>query len=43
MRRDEGIMNLIWVFREAIYFSARGWTGFYDDCPSGKSVDEKPV
>jgi hypothetical protein len=37
------VVKLIWVFREAIYFCAKGWTGFCDDCPSGKSVGEKPV
>jgi hypothetical protein len=35
------VVKLIWVFREAIYFCVKGWTGFCDDCPSGKSVDKK--
>src|SRR3982075_4192670 len=33
MRRDERSMTFIWVFREAIYFCAEGWTGFCGDCP----------
>jgi hypothetical protein len=33
------VVNLIWVFRKAIYFSRGDWTGIRDDSPSGKSVD----
>jgi hypothetical protein len=31
-------IDLIWVFREAIYFLAEGWTGIRRACPSGKSL-----
>jgi len=32
------VVNLIWVDREAIYFSREGWTGIREECPSGKSL-----
>ena len=34
--RDEMavVVNLIWVFREAIYFSRGDWTGIREPCPS---------
>jgi hypothetical protein len=32
------VVNLIWVFRKAIYFSREGWTGIRNRCPSGKSL-----
>jgi hypothetical protein len=38
-----GLMDLIWVKREAIYFCGKGWTGPLENCPSGKSVDPSIV
>jgi hypothetical protein len=35
------VINSIWVFREAIYFSREGWTGIRNPCPSGKSLDAR--
>jgi hypothetical protein len=32
-------MRLILAMREANYFSRQGWTGFLQNCPTGKSVD----
>src|SRR6266700_16531 len=39
--RDARTINVIWVNREAIYFSREGWTGIRERCPSGKSLDRK--
>jgi hypothetical protein len=32
------VVNVIWVYREAIYFSREGWTRIRNRCPSGKSL-----
>jgi hypothetical protein len=33
-------MQVILAAAKAIYFSQRGWTGFWKICPTGKSVGE---
>jgi hypothetical protein len=39
MGRDGAAYEVIWVRRERKYFSKQGWTGYWPESLSGKSVD----
>jgi hypothetical protein len=38
MGRDNAVIKVIWFFGKPEYFCKRGWTGYFQNDPTGKSV-----